>query len=57
VIAAIEKAVQASRISQRARDQSVAGPSIFESCLQDPLCQAVEAAWKSGIVVVVAGRQ
>ena len=26
----------------------------MESYLQDPLCQAVEQAWKAGIVVVVA---
>jgi serine protease AprX len=26
----------------------------MESYTQDPMCQAVEAAWKAGIVVVVA---
>src|SRR5207245_481810 len=30
------------------------GRPIFESYNLDPLCQAVEAAWKAGIVVVVA---
>src|SRR5439155_14905992 len=30
------------------------GRPIFESYTVDPLCQAVEAAWKAGIVVVVA---
>src|SRR3989442_6590557 len=30
------------------------GRQVFESYQLDPLCQAVEAAWKSGIVVVVA---
>ena len=30
------------------------GRPIYESYTQDPLCQAVEAAWKAGIVVVVA---
>jgi len=30
------------------------GRPIYESYTQDPLCQAVESAWKSGIVVVVA---
>jgi len=30
------------------------GRPIYESYTQDPLCQAVEGAWKSGIVVVVA---
>ncbi|HZQ51912.1 MAG TPA: S8 family peptidase [Bryobacteraceae bacterium] len=30
------------------------GRPVYESYRQDPLCQAVEAAWKAGIVVVVA---
>src|SRR5207253_5239421 len=30
------------------------GRRVFESYTQDPLCQAVEAAWNAGIVVVVA---
>jgi len=30
------------------------GQPIYESYLFDPLCQAAEAAWKSGILVVVA---
>src|SRR5580692_6978398 len=30
------------------------GRPVFESYTNDPLCQAVEAAWKAGIVVVVA---
>ena len=30
------------------------GRPVYESAAQDPLCQAVEAAWKAGIVVVVA---
>lgn len=30
------------------------GRPVYESYTQDPLCQAVEAAWQSGIVVVVA---
>jgi serine protease AprX len=30
------------------------GRPIYESYQQDPLCQAVEKAWRSGIVVVVA---
>src|SRR5271156_2546521 len=30
------------------------GRPVYESYTQDPLCQAVEAAWKAGIVVVVA---
>ena len=54
VIAAIEKAVQLkSQYNVRVINLSL-GRQSFESCTQDPLCQAVEAAWKSGIVVVVA---
>lgn len=30
------------------------GRPVFESYKSDPLCQAVEAAWKAGVVVVVA---
>ena len=30
------------------------GRPVYESYTTDPLCQAVEAAWKAGIVVVVA---
>src|SRR5689334_1939709 len=30
------------------------GRPVYESYKLDPLCQAVEAAWKAGIVVVVA---
>jgi subtilisin family serine protease len=30
------------------------GRPVYESAALDPLCQAVEAAWKAGIVVVVA---
>jgi serine protease AprX len=30
------------------------GRGVYESYSQDPLCQAVEQAWKAGIVVVVA---
>src|SRR5205823_11310916 len=30
------------------------GRPIYESCGIDPLCQAVEAAWNAGIVVVTA---
>ena len=54
VIAALEKAVQLkNQYNVRVINLSL-GRQIFESCTQDPLCQAVEAAWKSGIVVVVA---
>ena len=54
VIAAIEKAVQLKKqYNVRVINLSL-GRQAFESCSHDPLCQAVEAAWKSGIVVVVA---
>src|SRR5207237_4615079 len=42
---------------QHSRNQSLSlslGRPVFESYKLDPLCQAVEAAWKTGIVVVVA---
>jgi serine protease AprX len=54
VIAAIQQAVALkSRYNVRVINLSLGRP-IYEGCVQDPLCQAVEAAWKSGIVVVVA---
>lgn len=54
VIAAIQKAVQLkNQYNVRVINLSVGRP-IYEGCNRDPLCQAVEAAWKSGIVVVTA---
>src|SRR6202167_1218753 len=54
VIAAIQKAVQLkSQYNVRVINLSL-GRQSFEGCSLDPLCQAVEAAWKAGIVVVVA---
>ncbi len=54
VIAAINKAVSLkSQYNIRVINLSL-GRGVFESYKQDPLCQAVEKAWKSGIVVVVA---
>ena len=54
VIAAIEKAVQLkSKYNVRVINLSWAVRSL-KACKHDPLCQAVDAAWKSGIVVVVA---
>jgi serine protease AprX len=54
VIAAIQQAVQLkNQYNVRVINLSV-GRQIFEGCGQDPLCQAVEAAWKNGIVVVTA---
>src|SRR5271165_776890 len=54
VIAALQQAVQLKqKYNIRVINLSLGRP-IFESCTRDPLCQAVEAAWNSGIVVVVA---
>jgi serine protease AprX len=54
VIAAIDQAIAlASTYNIRVINLSVGRP-VMESYAQDPLCQAVEAAWQAGIVVVVA---
>ena len=54
VIAAIEKAISLkSKYNIRVINLSL-GRGVYESYKLDPLCQAVEAAWKAGIVVVVA---
>ena len=54
VIAAIDQAIAlASTYNIRVINLSVGGP-VLESSAQDPLCQAVEAAWQAGIVVDVA---
>jgi len=54
VINAINRAIQLkSTYNIRVLNLSVGRP-IFESYKLDPLCQAVESAWKAGIVVVVA---
>lgn len=54
VIAAIQRAIQLkSTYNIRIINLSLGRP-IYEAASQDPLCQAVEAAWKAGIVVVVA---
>lgn len=54
VIAAIQRAIQLkSTYNIRVINLSL-GRGIYESYALDPVCQAVEAAWKSGIVVVVA---
>lgn len=54
VIAAIDRAVQLkSKYNIRILNLSLGGP-VLESYVNDPLCQAAEAAWKAGIVVVVA---
>ena len=54
VIAAIEEAISLkSTYNIRVINLSLGRP-IYESYKLDPLCQAVEKAWKAGIVVVVA---
>lgn len=54
VIAAINQAVALkSQYNIRVINLSL-GRGVFESYKLDPLCQAVEKAWKNGIVVVVA---
>jgi serine protease AprX len=54
VIAAIQRAIQLkSTYNIRVINLSLGRP-VFESYTLDPVCQAVEAAWKAGIVVVVA---
>ncbi|HEY6348694.1 MAG TPA: S8 family serine peptidase [Candidatus Angelobacter sp.] len=54
VIAAIDRAISLkSTYNIRVMNLSL-GRAVFESYKLDPLCQAVEKAWKSGIVVVVA---
>ena len=54
VIQAIQAAVQLKdTYNIRVINLSVGRP-VFESYVQDPLCQAVEQAWRAGIVVVVS---
>jgi len=53
-IAAIQTAVNLKiRFNVRVINLSLGRP-IFESCTIDPLCEAAEAAWNHGIVVVAA---
>ena len=54
VIAAISRAIQLkTQYNIRVINLSLGRP-VFESYSLDPLCQAAEAAWKAGIVVVTA---
>jgi serine protease AprX len=54
VIAAIQRAIQLKdKYNIRIINLSL-GRGIYESYKLDPLCQAVEQAWKAGIAVVVA---
>jgi serine protease AprX len=54
VIAAIDRAIALKRTYNIRVINLSLGRPVYESYTQDPLCQAVEAAWKAGIVVVVS---
>ncbi|HEY1936871.1 MAG TPA: S8 family peptidase [Candidatus Angelobacter sp.] len=54
VIAAIQRAIQLKATYNIRVINLSLGRNVYESYTLDPVCQAVEAAWKSGIVVVVA---
>jgi len=54
VIAALDRAVQLKKAYNIRVINLSLGRTIRESFQVDPLCQAVERAWKAGIVVVVA---
>ena len=54
VIAAIDQAIKLKSIYNIRVINLSLGRGVFENYTLDPLCQAVEKAWKSGIVVVVA---
>jgi serine protease AprX len=54
VISAIQRAIQLKTIYNIRVINLSLGRRVFESYALDPLCQAVEQAWKAGIVVVVA---
>ena len=54
VINAIQAAVKLQKIYNIRVINLSLGRPVFESYTLDPLCQAVEAAWKAGVVVAVA---
>jgi len=54
VIAAIQRAIQLQATYNIRVINLSLGRSVMESYTLDPLCQAVEAAWQAGIVVVAA---
>ncbi len=54
VIQAIETAIRLKKTYNIRVINLSLGRPVYESYTQDPLCQAVEAAWKAGIVVVAA---
>jgi serine protease AprX len=54
VMAAVSRAIELKdRYNIRILNLSLGRP-VYETYRRDPLCQAVEAAWKAGMVVVVA---
>ena len=54
LISAIDRAIELKATYNIRVINLSLGRAIFESYTLDPLCRAVEAAWKAGIVVVVA---
>src|SRR5207247_7852226 len=54
VISAIERAISLKSVYNIRVINLSLGRPVFESYTLDPLCQAVEAAWRAGIVVAVA---
>jgi serine protease AprX len=54
VVAAIDEAIALEGIYNIRVINLSLGRPVYESYTLDPLCQAVEAAWKAGMVVVVA---
>lgn len=54
VIAAIQRAIELKNTFNVRIINLSLGRKVYESYALDPLCQAVEAAWNAGIVVVVA---
>ncbi len=54
VIAAIDTAIRLAPLYNIRVINLSLGRPVYESYTNDPLCQAVEEAWKAGIVVVVA---
>jgi serine protease AprX len=54
VISAIQQAIWLKAAFKIGVINLSLGRPVYESYLLDPLCQAVESAWKAGIVVVVA---
>src|SRR5438874_8671621 len=54
VISAIQQAISLKNTYNIRVINLSLGHPVYESYTLDPLCQAVEAAWKAGIVVVTA---